>query len=151
MIILKFGKNSALVAIALCLVLTFAFPVSASAAVDDSIMPCASYYLDAYSAYVYVTDSGEVQVWFDVMGTGWMDEIGALSIRIYESVNGVDWTWIETFHYEDCDTMLFYDDYYASSFVSCQGSVYKQYKALVCVWAGKNGDGDSRYFWAYQP
>lgn len=152
MIILKFRKNSALVAIILCLILTFAFPVSASAVGDDALMPCASYYLDAYSAYVYVTDSGEVQVWFDVMGTGWMDEIGALSIRLYESTDGTNWTWVETFLHEDCDTMLFYDECYISSHVSYpNGSTTKQYKAYVGIWAGKNGDGDTRYFWAYQP
>ena len=49
------------------------------------------------------------------------------------------------------DTMLFYDDWYISSHVSCPGSTNKQYKAYVGVWAGKNGDGDTRYFWAYQP
>lgn len=148
---MKNRKRSVIVAIILCFVIAFSFPVSVSAATSDQIMPCASYYLDAYSAYVYVTDSGEVQVWFDVMGTGWMDEIGALSIMLYESSDGVNWTWTETFLHEECETMLFYDDWCVSSHVSCQGSTNKQYKAYMCVWAGKNGDGDSRYFWAYQP
>lgn len=132
--------------------MTFAFPISASAASDDTIMPRASYYLDAYSAYVYVTPAGEVQVWFDVMGTGDMDEIGALSIMLYESSDGRNWTWVDTFLHEDCDTMLFYDDWYISSHVSYpNGSTAKQYKAYVGIWAGRNGDGDTRYFWAYQP
>lgn len=146
------SRNSTVIALILCLVIVFAFPVSAGATSNESVMPRASYYLDAYSAYVYVTDSGEVQVWFDVMGTGDMDEIGALSIRLYESSNGTDWTRVETFLHEDCDTMLFYDDWYVSSHVSYpNGSTNKQYKAYVGVWAGKNGDGDTRYFWAYQP
>ena len=136
---------------AFVLIVSCLFPCPVSAAMPDTVEPCASYYLTSYSAYVYVTDSGEVQVWFDVMGTGWMDEIGALSIMLYESSDGVNWTWIETFLHEECDTMLFCDDWYISSHVSCQGSTNRQYKAYVCVWAGKNGDGDSRYFWAYQP
>ena len=137
--------------IALVLILSFILPYPVSAATADPIQPCASYYLSAYSAYVYVTDSGEVQVWFDVVGTGYMDEIGVLSIRVYESSDGINWTWHDTFFHEDYDSMLFYNDWCVSSHVSCQGSTSKQYKAYIGVWAGKDGDGDTRYFWAYQP
>ena len=133
------------------LVIFFVFQNPVSAATVEPIQPRASDYLSGYSAYVYVTDSGEVQVWFDVMGTGWMDEIGALSILLYESSDGTNWTWVKTFRHEATEGMLFYDDYYVSSYVSCQGSKTKQYKANVGVWAGKDGDGDVRYFWAYQP
>ena len=137
---------------AFVLIVSCLFPSPVSAAMPDTVEPCASYYLTSYSAYVYVTDSGEVQVWYDVMGTGWMDEIGALSIRLYESTDGTNWTWVETFNHEDHEGMLIYDDYYISSHVSYpNGSPSKQYKAYVGIWAGKNGDGDTRYFWAYEP
>ena len=137
---------------AFVLILSLMLPCPVSAATADTIQPRASYFLSAYSAYVYVTDAGEVQVWFDVMGTGDMDEIGALSIILYESSDGVNWTWVEAFLHEDCDTMLFYNDWVVSSHVSYPGgSTAKQYKAYVGVWAGKNGDGDTRYFWAYEP
>ena len=145
-------KKRLIIAVVICFLFSFAIPMSVSATTNEEhIAPRASYYLDAYSAYVYVTPSGEVQVWFDVMGTGDMDEIGALSILLYESTDGVNWTWAKTWRYEATDGMLFYDDWYVSSYVSCQGSTNKQYKANVCVWAGKNGNGDSRNFWAYQP
>ena len=50
----------------------------------------ASYYLDAYSAYLYPAGWGKVQVWFHITGTNDMDEIGALEIQLYESKdNGV--------------------------------------------------------------
>lgn len=137
--------------IAICLILALAVPTLASAAEPDGAMPYASHYLSAYSAYVYVTSTGEVQVWFDVMGTGDMDEIGALSVRFYESTDGTNWTWVKTLQQDTTSGMLFYNDDYVSSHVSIQGSTEKQYKANVCVWAGKDGDGDSRYFWAYQP
>ena len=140
------------IVIALVLVFLFILPYPVFADIADPIQPYASYYLSAYSAYVYVTPAGEVQVWFDVMGTGDMDEIGALSIMLYESSDGTNWTRVETFLHEDCDTMLFYDEWYVSSHVSYpNGSTAKQYKAHVGVWAGKDGDGDNRYFWAYQP
>lgn len=135
--------------IAVCLILVLVMPTLVSAAEPDGVVPYASYYLDAYSAYVYVTSSGEVQVWFDVMGTGDMDEIGALSILLYESSDGTNWERVKTFRHSTTAGMLDYNDYYISSHVSWQGSTSKQYKAYVCVWAGKDGDGDTRYFWAY--
>ena len=27
------------------------------------------------------------------------------------------------------------------------GTAGKYYKAYVCIWGGKDGDGDTRYFW----
>lgn len=138
--------------ITLLLIITLMIPCNVSAATIESAVPYASNYLTLYSAYVYVTSSGEVQVWFDVMGTGDMDEIGALSIMLYESSNGTDWSRVESFLHDSTSGMLFKDDYYVSSHVSwAGGSTSKQYKAYICVWAGKNGGGDTRYFWAYEP
>lgn len=137
-------------AIAICLVFTLISPITVGATEVDAAMPRASYYLDAYSAYVYITSSGQVQVWFDVMGTGYMDEIGTLSIKLYESTDGTNWTRVKTFSHENYSSMLAYDDYYHSGHVSYQGSTSKQYKAYICFWAGKEGLGDTRYMWAYE-
>lgn len=152
MINLKKSLAIAIRVIALCLIISLVFPVGANAVESEQVSPRASYYLDSYSAYVYVTSGGTVQVWFDVMGTGDMDEIGALSIILYESSDGTNWTRVKSFLHESTEDMLFEDDYYVSSHVSwANGSTSKQYKAYVCVWAGKNGTGDTRYFWAYEP
>ena len=77
-----------------------------------------------------------------------MDEIGVLSIELYEVNSDNSLTWITTFLHEYHDTMLVYDDWYHCSYVSFQGSSTKTYKAYVCIWAGKNGSGDTRYMWA---
>lgn len=139
-----------IIAVLLTFALIVPYPVSASTV--ETVQPFASKYLTSYSAYVYVTSSGEVQVWFDVMGTGDMDEIGALRIMLYESSDGTNWSDVKTFLHDSTSDMLFEDDYYVSSHVSwANGSTSKQYKAYVCVWAGKNGTGDTRYFWAYEP
>lgn len=142
-------KNSiAIRIIALFLVLSFVVPSTAHAATSNHVQPYASNYLTAYSAYVYVTNSGQAQVWFEVMGTGDMDEIGVLSILLYESTDGKTWTRIKTFSHENYGTtMLAEDDWYVSSHVSTQGIKGRYYKAYVCFWAGKNGSGDTRYMW----
>lgn len=133
------------VAIKLIAILLFAvmlFPMQALA-----VESRASAYLSGYGAYIYPAGWGKVQVWFEVNGTNDMDEIGSLAIWIYESTDNENWSWVETFEYQDHDGMLGYNDYYHAGHIEYKGTIGRYYKAYVCVWAGKNGDGDTRYFW----
>lgn len=135
-------KHLILRAIALVLIVACVFPSTAMA-----VEPRASDYLIGYSAYVYPAGWGKVQVWFEVNGTGYMDEIGALEIRLYESTDNQSWTWLKTFEHQDYSGMLGYNDYYHAGHIEYSGTIGRYYRAYVCVWAGKNGDGDTRYFW----
>jgi len=135
-------KSAAIKLIAIVLLVVMLCPVQAFAAESR-----ASYYLNGYSAYVYPAGWGKVQVWFDVTGTDDMDEIGALDIRIYESTDNENWTWVKTFGYSDNPGMLGYDDWTHTGHVEYSGTIGRYYKAYVCIWAGKNGAGDTRYFW----
>jgi hypothetical protein len=127
---------------ALLLAIVMLLPVGAMAVESRS-----SLYLDAYSAYVYPAGWGKVQVWFDVTGTDDMDEIGTLEIQLYESKDNKNWTWVKTFGYTDNPGMLGYDDFTHTGHIEYSGTIGRYYRAYVCVWAGKNGDGDTRYFW----
>lgn len=137
--------------IAFLLALTMFNPVFVRAADSNTVQPRASYYLDSYSAYVYIAGGGEVRVYFHVEGTGYMDELGALSIQIYEcdtkSPDQADWTWKKTFTHDSTSGMLSYNDDYHSGYVTYNGTAGKYYKAYVCIWGGKDGDGDTRFFW----
>ena len=128
--------------IAMALVFVFVFPSNVMA-----METRASDYLTAYSAYIYPAGWGKVQVWFDVTGTGYMDEIGALEIKLYESKDNETWTWVETYQHVDYSGMLGYNDFSHYGHVEYNGTIGRYYKAYVCVWAGKDGDGDTRYFW----
>ena len=128
--------------VSLLLIIALVLPVSAMA-----IEARSSLYLHSYSAYIYPAGWGKVQVWFDVDGTGYMDEIGALEIQLYESKDNETWTWVKTFDFQDYSDMLGYNDYSHVGHVEYSGTIGRHYKAYVCVWAGKNGDGDSRTFW----
>ena len=145
---MKEAKPVFLKIVALCLILILSVPVTAHAADSNIVTPYASYYLNAYNTYIYVAGRGKVQIWFEVVGTRDMDEIGTLSIYLYESSDNSTWTWVKTFQHENYSSMLAYDDYYHYSNVSYQGTAGKYYKAYVCIWAGKNGSGDTRYMWA---
>ena len=126
----------------LLLVMVLMLPVGAMAAESRS-----SLYLHSYSAYVYPAGWGQVQVWVSVNGVNDMDEIGALEIQLYESKDNETWTWVKTFDYTDYPDMLGYNNYYHDGHVEYNGVIGRYYQAYVCVWAGKNGDGDTRYFW----
>lgn len=128
--------------IAIILVVTCIFPVNAMA-----VEPRASDYLFGYSAYVYRAGWGKIQVWFTVDGIDDMDEIGSLQIQLYESTDNENWTWIKTYGYSDNPGMLIYNDYTHTGHIEYKGTIGRYYKAYVCVWAGKNGAGDTRYFW----
>ena len=120
----------------------FIFPVNAFA-----VESRASDYLEAYSAYIYPAGWGKVQVWVSVDGTNDMDEIGALEIQLYESKDNANWYWVDTFMHTDYPDMLGYNNYYHDGHVEYNGTIGRYYKAYVCVWAGKDGVGDSRTFW----
>lgn len=129
------------------LVFSLLLPCSVSAATQPEVQPYASSYLTAYNTYICTVGSS-IQIWYEVVGTGNMDEIGVLSIKLYESSDNSTWTRVKTFSYENYSTMLAEDDYYHCSYVSYPRTAGKYYKAYVCIWAGKNGNGDTRYMWS---
>lgn len=149
MILLTYSKQRIVRITAIFLLMALFLPVSAHAE-DNAITTRASYYLDAYNTYICDLGKGQIQIWFEVMGTGDMDELGTLSIMLYEVNPDGSLKWVKTFLHEDYSTMLSYNDWYHYSYVSYQGSSSKTYKAYVCIWAGKNGNGDTRYMWALE-
>lgn len=141
------NKTSFVRVIVLFLVVTLIFPIGANAASVEPMQPYASKYLSSYTAYVYLAGGGLVQVYFNVEGTGMMDELGALTIELYESTDKSTWKWVKTFDHLLDSGMLGYDNFYHSGHVDYQGVEGRYYKAYVCIWAGKDGTGDTRYFW----
>lgn len=132
---------------AVIMAFVMAIPMGASAVTPETAQTRASDYLTSYNAYVYLPGGGTVRVYFNVSGTDYMDEIGALFIELYESGDGTNWECVETFNHYSTSGMLSYNDDYHSGYVSYNGTAGNYYKAYVCIWAGKNGSGDSRYFW----
>lgn len=131
--------------IAIILVVSLFLPVGVMA--TEAITPRASYYLSSYNAYLYNAALGKIQVYFDVTGVNYMDEIGALTVKIYESTDKETWTWVETYNNGDTPSLLGYNKIYYSSHVDYKGTIGRYYKAYVTIWAGKDGDGDTRYYW----
>ncbi len=133
--------------VTIILVIALALPMGVSAATAEPVQPRGSDYLISYNAYIYPAGNGLIQVWFTVDGTDYMDTIGALTIKIYESTDQVNWTWKKSFTNDTTPSMIEFNDYCYCSHVDYQGIPGRYYKAYVCIWAGKDNGGDTRYFY----
>lgn len=144
---MKYQKAFWIRLLAVTLVLSLMIPLGANAATIESVQPRASDYLDSFNTYICAMGSGKLQIWYTVVGDTDMDEIGVLSIKLYESTDQTNWTRVKTYSHENYSSMLAEDDFFHSSYVTYNGTAGKYYKAYVCIWAGKNGSGDTRYMW----
>lgn len=136
--------------IALMLVCTLTIPcfVSAvSAAPAQTYQVNASDYISSYNSYICPMGNGQLQIWFTVLGKGDMDDIGALTIELYESTDNETWAYKKTFYSNAFVKMLGHNTCFHSEYVPYPGVAGNYYKAYVCIYAGKDGGGDSRYFW----
>ena len=141
-------KRTVLVKLVACiLVVALMAPISVSAAVPETVMPMASDYLMSYTAYICAMGDGELEIWFEVTGTGYQEYLGVVSILLYESTDNVNWYWVESFFNEDYDSMLSTNDWQHVDYVEYQGVVGRYYKAYVGIWGGPDPGGDSRYIW----
>lgn len=134
---------------ALCLICVLITPNVVFAAVRPPVEPQASDYLSTYHGYV--SKSGNtIQPVFSVTGTGRMENIGAYSIHLYESQDGTNYTLVKTFVHENYSNMMAHNTSAHASYMSYSGNANYTYKAYICVFAGRNGGGDARYFWGYE-
>ena len=130
----------------IALILVFFIPCNIVSATEKAT-PRASDYINSFNSYIYNAALGKVQVYFHVVGVNTMDDIGALSIKIYESTDNNNWTWVKTLTNGNTPSILGQNEIYFSSHIDYQGTIGRYYKAYVCLWAGKDGDGDTRYMW----
>lgn len=141
-------RRSALIRlVSLLLIIVMLVPLDVYAEEASQVEPRGSYYLSEYRSYCSSLGGGKVAVCFEVGGTDYMDTIGVLSIEVYESINNVDWYWVRTYQHESYPGMLLENTDLNVGYVTYYGIAGRYYKAYVCVWAGKNGGGDTRYFW----
>jgi len=122
-------------------------PIGVQAATPETVQPRASAYLAAYSAYICAMGDGNLEIWFEVVGTGTWADLGVLTIYLFESTDQQNWTRVDTFHYVDYPGMLEHNTSFCMSHVDYEGIPGRYYKAYVCIWAGPEDGGDARYIW----
>ena len=121
-----------------------AFPAAAA----DSAQPRASDYLEYYRAYISCVDEGVIKVWFDVIGTCELDELGALEIQLYESTDNTNWVWVATYALADYPNLMGHNAFsYTSHVTYTQGISGRYYRAFVYIRVTEGSGGDSRCFY----
>ena len=71
--------------IAICLIVSLCVPVGARAAMPETVQPRASAYLMDYTAYICAMGNSDLEIWWEVTGTGTWADIGVLAVSLYES------------------------------------------------------------------
>lgn len=133
--------------VAILLTISLCAPVGAQAAMQETAMPRASAYLMAYTAYICAMGNGDLEIWFEVTGTGTWADIGVLTVYVYESTDNSNFYWVETFRFTEYSNMLWHDNYFCMDHVDYEGVPGRYYKAYVQIWAGPEDGGDTRYMW----
>lgn len=133
--------------IAIILTVSMCTPVGVQAAMPEMVAPMASDYLMEYTAYICAMGGGDLEIWFEVTGTGTWADIGVVTIYLYESTDNQNWYWVDTYKFEDYEGMLEHNTYFCMNYVPYEGVPGRYYKAYVQIWAGPEDGGDSRYIW----
>lgn len=140
-------KSCFMKAVVITLVIALMLPVSANAAMPETVMPLASAYLACYTAYVCAMGDGDLEIWFEVTGTDFQEYLGVTTIFLYESTDNINWYRVDTFLNDDYEQMLLTNAWEVIDYVEYQGVAGRYYKAYVGIWGGPDPGGDSRYIW----
>lgn len=103
-----------------------------------------SEYLNSYCAMLTAKDNGDMVITVDVTGRGYMPEIGAKTIAVYESTNGRDFYWIATYESDDYPKMMGSGSIFYKDVITFHGTGGRYYYATAFVYAGNANGGDER-------
>ena len=129
-------KSIRIISFLISLVLLLIIPISA-----DNSGTYSSIFFHSYDSEIYNTSGRNIEIWFDVVGNGEMDEIGASCIELERSSNGTTWTVVQTFLPEDYPQMICTNTGMNYDCVTCKGSYGYYYRAHVTCYA-KNSRGE---------
>lgn len=104
-----------------------------------------SAYLNGYSAGLTAKSHGAMVITVDVTGVGYMPEIGAKEIYVYESTDGQYFRWVATYESSDYPQMMGSGSIFYEDVITHQGTPGRYYYAKACVYAGNDTGGDERY------
>ena len=127
-----------------CFVLVAVLLLSTPAFASEAIEPKASYFFTSSSTFLCNVSGASFEAWFDVTGTGTMDEIGVSFIKIQRSSDGSNWTTMRTFTKESYPHLLDYNSAYHTAGISYTGTRGYYYRAYIQLYA-KNDRGTGYY------
>ena len=105
-----------------------------------------SLYLDSYMAAVTPKANGKLVISVDVSARRWCTQLGSDDIYLYESTDGVHFTLVRHYEYQDYPDMMGSGLYYYDSPVTYQGTVGRYYTASVYIYAADASGSDRRLY-----
>lgn len=131
-----------------CVLVVFSVLIAIPAYAEEQSTRASSFF-SAYRAYCTKTSTTSLSVYFQVIGVGIMDELGASQIKVQKSSDGENWTTVKTFSKASNSGLIDDDTGYHSATVSCTISSGYYYRAVVTLY-GKNsaGTGYKTYYTA---
>ena len=106
----------------------------------EEATPRGSSFILSYDPYIYYESGSTFEIWFDVVATRGMDELGVSEIEVKVSSNGYTWTTAATYHPEDYPQMICEDTGFHYDYIPYTGAIGYYYKAYVTFYA-KNSTG----------
>ena len=132
-------RISKLVCILLVVSFLFAIPVAA-----NDMSTKASAFFVRHRTYLYEVQGNTFGVWFDVMATYRMDELGVSCIEIQRSTNQSTWTTVRTCYPSSYPQMIGTNTAIHADGVTYTGSSGYYYQAKVTYYA-KSGNSEGTY------
>lgn len=121
------------ICVLLVMVMVLAIPTFATETADSR----ASNYFTCNSVYLCNISGNSFEAWFDVTAVGGMDIIGAKTIKIQRSADGVNWTTVKTYTMEAYPDLVDYNTFIHAAGVSYTGLRGYYYRARVQLYAKK--------------
>ena len=123
-----------------CFALVIVIFMTIPAFATEAINPKASSFFLKCSTYLCNVSGETFEAWFDVTGTGTMDEIGANFIKIQRSSDGTNWTTVRTCAKANYLDLIDYDSVFHTSGIYHEGTGGYYYRAYIQLYA-KNSTG----------
>lgn len=127
----------------ICLVLVFSMTIAIPAYASEQSQR-ASNFFSSFKAYCYTSDSGQLAVYFKVIATGTMDELGASTIKVQRSSDGTNWSTVKTFTKDVYTQMKYTNTVMHATTLYCTKTSGYYYRAYVEFYA-KNSTGTGYY------
>ena len=129
-----------------CFFLVFA-TLAAVPTFAQAAEPRASKELSSYGAYCTKKTSTTVVVSFQVLGTTGLDEIGANTIKVQYSSDGVNWNTAKTFRKADYPSMVDHNTGFHGGTLTATVPSGMQYRAIVEFYGEKDGSFTERIYY----
>lgn len=123
-----------------CMIMVAVLLLTTPAFAAEAVDPRGSYFFMSSSTYLCNVSGTSFEAWFDVTGTGIMDEIGVSFIKIQRSSDGSNWTTMRTFSKENYPDLLDYNTVTHAAGISYTGTRGYYYRAHIQLYA-KNDMG----------